>query len=94
MDKEELKKRPKGFAHRCVKLCNSLPKNSLGRLVKGPLLRSSKSVASNYRANCVAQSKKSFIAKISIVIEEADESLFWLEFIIDEVLLNKKKLFL
>ncbi len=91
MNEEELKKRTKEFAHRCVKLCKSLPNADLGRLIKGQLLRSSTSVASNYRATCVAQSKKSFIAKISIVIEEADESLFWLEFIIDEVLLKKEQ---
>ncbi len=91
MNEEELKRRTKEFAHRCIKLCKSLPNNDLGRLVKGQLLRSSTSVASNYRATCVAQSKKSFIAKISIVVEEADESLFWLEFIIDETLLKKEK---
>lgn len=91
MNKEELKKRTKEFAHRYVKLCNSLPNKDIGRLVKGQLLRSSTSVASNYRATCVAQSKKSFISKISIVTEEADESLFWLEFIIDEALLKKEK---
>lgn len=91
MNEEELKRRTKEFAHRCVKLCNSLPNKDIGRLVKGQLLRSSTSVASNYRATCVAQSKKSFIAKISIVVEEADESLFWLEFIIDETLLKKEK---
>ena len=47
------------------------------------------SVASNYRAACIAQSKASFISKLSIVIEEADESIFWLEFIIHENLLKK-----
>jgi len=46
-------------------------------------------VASNYRAVCIAQSKASFISKLSIVLEETDESHFWLEFIIDEELLNK-----
>ncbi len=91
MNEKELKKRTKEFAHRCIKLCKSLPNTDLGRLIKGQLLRSSTSVASNYRATCVAQSKKSFIAKISIVVEEADESLFWLEFIIDETLLKKEK---
>ena len=91
VDKEELKKRTKQFAHRCVKLCNVLPNSDLGRLVSGQLLRSSTSVASNYRATCVAQSKPSFIAKISIVVEESDESLFWLEFIIDEELFPKEK---
>jgi len=51
------------------------------------LIRCSTSVASNYRATCLAQSKAAFISKISIVIEEADESEFWLEFIIDEQIL-------
>ena len=54
-------------------------------------MRCATSVASNYRASLHAQSKAAFIAKISIVIEEADESEFWLEFIIDEKLMPKKK---
>lgn len=86
MTKEELIKRTKEFAHRCVKLAFSLPNNKLGNHLQGQLIRSSTSVAANYRATCLAQSKKSFIAKLSIVIEECDESLFWLQFIIDEEL--------
>ena len=58
--------------------------------IRGQLIRCSTSVASNYRAVCVAQSKASFISKLSIVLEEADESFFWLEFIIDEELLKKE----
>jgi four helix bundle protein len=54
------------------------------------LIRSSTSVAANYRACCIAQTKASFISKISIVIEEVDESNFWLEFIIDENLLKRE----
>ena len=54
------------------------------------LIRSSTSVAANYRATCLAQSKKSFISKISIVIEEVDESHFWIDFIIDECLILKE----
>ena len=91
MDKDELKKRTKNFAHRCVKLCLALPNSRLGKHIKGQLIRCSTSVASNYRAACIAQSKVSFISKLSIVIEEADEAYFWLEFIIDEQLLNKTK---
>ena len=91
MNKDELKKRSKIFAHRCVKLCMSLPNTTLGRHVQGQLIRSSTSVAANYRAACIAQSKAGFISKLSIVIEESDESSFWLEFIIDEKLLPKKK---
>jgi len=73
MDKEELKSRTKKFAHRCVKLAMSLPKTSLGNHVRNQLIKSSTSVAANYRAACIAQSKASFISKISIVIEEAAE---------------------
>ena len=86
MNKDELKIRTKQFAHRSVKLALSLPDNSLGRHLKRQLIRCSTSVAANYRAACVAQSKAAFIAKISIVTEEVDESEFWLTFITDEKL--------
>jgi four helix bundle protein len=85
---EELKRRTKEFAHRCVKLAIALPNTQLGNHLRGQLIRCSTSVASNYRAAGIAQSKASFISKLSIVIEEADESYFWLEFIIDENLLK------
>jgi four helix bundle protein len=91
MDQDELKRRTKEFAHRCIKLSMALPKTYLGNHIKGQLIRCSTSVASNYRAVCVAQSKGSFISKLSIVIEEADETYFWLEFIIDERLLGKER---
>ena len=91
MNSEQLKDRTKEFSHRCVKLATSLPETYLGNHIRGQLIRCSTSVASNYRAACIAQSKASFIAKLSIVLEEADESYFWLEFIIDEKLLNKER---
>lgn len=90
MDKGALKQRTKEFAHRCVKLSIALPDTYLGNHIKGQLIRCSTSVASNYRSVCIAQSKASFISKMSIVIEEVDESYFWLEFIIDEKLLKKQ----
>jgi len=89
MNKDELLERTKNIAHRCVKLALSLPKTTLGRHIAGQLIRCSTSVAANYRAVCLAQSKASFTAKISIVLEEADESAFWLEFIIDEKLMKE-----
>ncbi len=91
MDPEELRERTKRFAHRCVKLALALPHTPLGNLVRGQLLRCSTSVASNYRAACLAQSKAHFVAKMSIVAEEADESAFWLQFIIDEALLERPR---
>jgi four helix bundle protein len=88
MKPSELKERTKVFAHNCVKIAVSIPDNSLGKHIKNQLIRCSTSVAANYRATCLSQSRKSFIAKISIVIEEADETCFWLEFIINENLLT------
>lgn len=90
MDKNELIKRTKEFAHRCVKLALSLPQSYLGNHIKGQLIRCSTSVAANYRAACLAISEAAFVSKLSIVIEEADETEFWLEFIIDEELKPKK----
>lgn len=90
MRKEELIERTKSFAHRCVKLAVVLPKTALGNHIKRQLIRCSTSVAANYRAACHGQTKAAFVHKISIVIEEADESEFWLEFIIDEKLKSKK----
>ncbi len=89
MKSEELIKRTKEFAHRCVKLATALPENTLGKHVRRQLIRCSTSVAANYRATCLSQSKASFAAKISIVLEETDEAAFWLEFIIDEKILKK-----
>ena len=89
MDKYQLQVRTKQFAHRCVKLAAALPKTTLANHIRGQLIRCSTSVAANYRAACLGRSKVEFIAKLGIVIEEADESSFWLEFIIDEKLLKK-----
>jgi four helix bundle protein len=91
MDAEELKKRTKRFVHRCVKLAVALPKSALGNHIRTQLIRCSTSVAANYRATLLAQTKALFISKISIVIEEADESEFLLEFIMDERLMARKK---
>jgi four helix bundle protein len=89
---EQLKKRTKDFAHRCVKLGLSVSTSILGNHLARQLIRCSTSVAANYRSACLAQSKPSFIAKISIVLEEVDESAFWLEFIKDEKLVKNKSL--
>jgi four helix bundle protein len=92
MNKDDLLRRTKEFAHRCVKLAFALPNNALGNHIRAQLIRCSTSVGANNRAVCVAQSKLSFVCKLSIVIEEIDESCFWLEFIIDEKLLKEKQI--
>lgn len=89
MKKDDLKHRAKEFAHRCFKLCKALPDDWAGLHLKRQLFKSSTSVAANYRAACAAQSRKSFLSKLGIVVEEADESGYWIEFIMDERLLKE-----
>ncbi|WP_157717401.1 four helix bundle protein [Christiangramia echinicola] len=76
------------FAHKCVKIALSLPQTYLGNHIRNQLVRCTTSVAANYRVALLGQTKKSFIAKLSIVIEEADECIFWLEFLIEEKLMT------
>jgi len=91
MDREYLKKRLNDFAHCCVKLALALSDTPIGKHIRGQLIRCSTSASANYRASCIAQSRPSFVAKMSIVIEELDESAYWLEFVIDEKLLASKR---
>lgn len=91
MNDSELKTRTKRFALRVMKLVGALPENSVGRPIGNQLIRSGTSVGANYRAACRGRSKAEFVAKLSIVIEEADESCYWLELIIEGELLPKEK---
>ena len=89
MNSEELKLRTKQFAHQCVKVAMALPKSTLGKYLSSQLIRCACSTAANYRAACIAQSKATFAAKISIAFEECDEVLFF-----GLNLLKKRNLFL
>ena len=88
MDQEEMKKRTKDFAKRVINLCRQLPETREGRLIGNQIFRSGTSVGANYRAVCRARSKADFIAKLGIVLEEADESLYWLEILSETQILN------
>lgn len=83
MTPEEMKERTREFAGRIIKLCQALPNNREGRLIGDQLFRCGTSVAANYRAACRARSAAEFLAKLGIVEEEADESLFWLSLIFE-----------
>ena len=87
-----LKERTKQFALRVIKVIRSLPAGSEGRIIGNQLLRSGMSVAANYRAVCRARSRPEFLSKLSIVVEEADESAFWLELLVDAGLVRELKL--
>jgi four helix bundle protein len=92
MTKEELKSRTKQFAIEIIKLIEALPNTKAGHVIGNQIIRSGISVAANYRAACRARSNVDFISKITIVEEESDETLFWLELIIEAKLLKKEKL--
>ena len=91
MTEKEMLDRTKKFALRVLKLVAALPNTIAGRAVGGQLVRSGTSVASNYRAACRGRSKPEFIAKLGIAEEEADESCFWMEVIIEDEMMSKAK---
>ena len=89
MNEQQMKTRTKEFAKEIIKLCRKLPDNREGRLIGNQIFRSGTSVAANYRAACRARSTADFISKLSIVEEEADETLFWLELIEEMKILDR-----
>jgi four helix bundle protein len=94
MNTEELKERLKQFAYRSIKVCEALPGSLTAQTISKQLLRSSLSTAANYRAATRAQSKRQFLAKLNIALEELDESLFWLEALKDLQIIHADKLIL
>jgi four helix bundle protein len=92
MSEPDLKKRAKESALRILKLVDALPKTTAGRALASQIVRSGTSVSANYRAACRARSTADFIARMGIVEEEADETLFWLELLEESELVTAAKL--
>ena len=92
MDRDELQKRTKQFALRVFTMAGHLPKNAAARTVANQLVRSASSVGANYRAACRARSKADFISKITVVLEEADESCYWLELVVEGEMLPAERI--
>lgn len=89
MDSKELKERTKQFALRIIRLVDALPNTTAGWTIGKQIVRSGTSVGANYRAACRGRSKAEFAAKLGTVAEEADETCFWLELIMDGELLPR-----
>lgn len=83
MNQQELRCRTKTFALRVIRLTQSLPKDRTADVIGRQLLRCGTSVGANYRAACRAKSQADFIAKMTIVEEEADECLYWIELLVE-----------
>ncbi len=81
MDEKELKARTKMFALGIIRMVDNLPRSRTGAVLGDQLLRAATSVGANYRAACRGRSPADFIAKMGIVVEEADECIYWLELI-------------
>ena len=96
MDKFEfielLKKRTKQLAVDVILFYDKLQKTDTTRVIGRQLIRSVTSTAANYRAACISRSQKEFFSKMSIVVEEADETLFWLEILKDSNLVSEEQL--
>jgi four helix bundle protein len=91
MTPDELKKRTKTFALRCMKLADALPRTRSGSVIANQLIRAATSVGANYRAVCRARSNADFISKIGITLEEADESVYWMELIVESGVLSEER---
>ena len=91
MNETELKSRTKQFGLRIMWLVGALPNTIAGRTIGNQLIRSGPSVGANYRAACRGRSRAEFIAKLGIVVEEADECCYWLELIVEGELLPRDK---
>ena len=92
MTRDEMKRRTKAYANRIVKLCAALPNNWVAQILGKQLLRSGTSVGANYRAVCRAKSNADFIHKLRVVEEECDESLFWLELLVENDFVGASRL--
>lgn len=91
MDKDELKRRTKEFGLRVMKLVRKLPQDIPGKILANQLMRSATSVGANYRSACRARSRAEFLSKLGVVLEESDESAHWLELIMDDSMLPRKR---
>jgi len=83
MQERDLQVRTKRFALQIIQFCENLPNDETSRVLKRQLLRAGASVGANYRAACRAKSKPAFISKMGDVLEEADESGYWVELLVD-----------
>jgi four helix bundle protein len=92
LDAQELRNRTKQFGLRVINLMDALPSTKAANVIGRQLLRSATSVGANYRAACRARSRPDFISKLGIAIEEADESLYWMEVLVDAKIMSPGRL--
>src|SRR5882762_7506729 len=91
MKSEEMKARTRAFALRVIRLAESLPSTPTANVIRNQMLRCGTSVGANYRAACRAKSRADFVSKMGTVEEEADETIYWMELLIESGLVDKNR---
>ncbi len=91
MDENTFKRRTKGLGLQAIRLVRALPRTRAADVIGRQLLRSATSVGANYRASCRAKSVRDMIAKLGIVEEEADESVYWMELLVESGIVPKRE---
>jgi len=92
MKSEEMKARTRAFALRVIRLAESLPNTPTAKVIRDQMLRCGPSVGANYRAACRAKSRPDFVSKMGTVEEEADETIYWMELLIDAEIVKRARI--
>lgn len=92
MNSNEMKLRTRQFALRVIKLVRTLPRDPVASVMGKQLIRSGTSVGANYRSSCRAKSRADFVVKMTTVEEECDESLYWMELLVEAGIVKQSKL--
>ncbi|MGH9931669.1 MAG: four helix bundle protein [Pyrinomonadaceae bacterium] len=91
MNPEEMRRRTRAFALRVIRLAESLPNTPTAKVIRNQMIRCGSSVGANYRAACRAKSKPDFVSKMGTVEEEADETIYWMELLIDAEIVKRTR---
>ena len=92
MKSEEMKARTRAFGLRVIRLAESLPNTPTAKVIRNQMLRCGPSVGANYRAACRAKSRPDFVSKMGTVEEEADETIYWMELLIDAEIVKRARI--
>jgi len=92
MKSEEMKARTRAFPLRVIRLAESLPNTPTAKVIRDQMLRCGPSVGANYRAACRAKSRPDFVSKMGTVEEEADETIYWMELLIDAEIVKRARI--
>src|SRR5258705_8053620 len=92
MNPDELRARTRSFVWRVIRVAESLPETPTAKVIRNQMIRCGSSVGANYRAACRARSKADFVSKMGIVEEETDETIYWMELLVDADIVKRPRI--